>query len=508
MSSDTWRPVSEWNSCGQRIVDPESGDDPRNRLRRRQRNDGELIELAADLHDAGRLLRGRRAIQELRIGRAVADLGRGHPGDHPVVRVDQQHERGIDAPAVFRECRADPVAIARDRHLPEAGVGRELPRALDQPLGIELEDPLEHAGAGDDLGAHRRAHARCAEHADHDQPADLDSDDHQQEQRQDPALEPSHREGRQGRQAHDRRRRQPHGIRGNRGRRHAGTSVGIAFAEASADPPAGIRIAIERGARSAVPPAGTLPRGGIRRFRHAGRATPGAATRARTAASPTPSTIIRWLHHRPQILSARAAARPDPADPRRHDLRATKQDSCRRMPDDRAKRATRRRALWRRAPTATHRPNEPPSRHRAASAPHDPREEAASSGFDAAVVPRRNRRDVLRRPIVEDRLRPIDDQPLRLLGTDPFLGGPACLRRAAAHDARAVRVGREDMHQAVVEHLPPEVLRALAEAAGEAAGGDLHPRAALARATEDLDSALDPRQSLGMRDHRHVSRRR
>ena len=43
---------------------------------------------------------------------------------------------------------------------------------------------------------------------------------------------------------------------------------------------------------------------------------------------------------------------------------------------------------------------------------------------------------------------------------------------------RAVRVGGEDVHEAVVEHLLAEVLRVLAEAAGEAARGDLHPRAA------------------------------
>ncbi len=49
----------------QRVIDLEPGDDPGHRQRRHDRNDGELIELAADRHDAGRLLRGGRPIEEL-----------------------------------------------------------------------------------------------------------------------------------------------------------------------------------------------------------------------------------------------------------------------------------------------------------------------------------------------------------------------------------------------------------------------------------------------------------
>jgi hypothetical protein len=109
-------------------------------------------------------------------------------------------------------------------------------------------------------------------------------------------------------------------------------------------------------------------------------------------------------------------------------------------------------------------------------------------------------------PIVQNRLRAIDDEALRLLRADALGRGFAPFGQERRTMLYAVRIGGQQVHEPLIEHLLAEVARLLAEAAREAARRHLHPHAALHERDEHVVVPPDPREPFGMRQHRRVAR--
>ncbi len=144
-----------------------------------------MVELPADGNQRGGLLRRRCAVEQLGLAEAAADLATDRAGDHPALRVDQQHHRRSDALAVLRQRRSQGAAVGRGGGFPEGGVGCQQPHALDQSLRVELQHALEGFRAEYDLGVRLLAHGRRAHEMDQRQSGDLHGDEQHEKRGQD-----------------------------------------------------------------------------------------------------------------------------------------------------------------------------------------------------------------------------------------------------------------------------------------------------------------------------------
>jgi hypothetical protein len=93
---------------------------------------------------------------------ALANLPGERAGDDVSVAVDQQRHRRSDAPAVLRELGAQRPAVGTCCGVPERRVRRQQPRPFDEPLRVELEQPLERFCARGDLVGCRLASGQRA----------------------------------------------------------------------------------------------------------------------------------------------------------------------------------------------------------------------------------------------------------------------------------------------------------------------------------------------------------
>ena len=120
----------------------------------------------------------------------------------------------------------------------------------------------------------------------------------------------------------------------------------------------------------------------------------------------------------------------------------------------------------------------------------------------ARVAQGANRRHFARPAIIENCLRTVDDEALRLVSTDPPRCGLATLPQQRRTMPHAVGVGSEDVDEAFVQHFLAEIARGLAETTRQAARRHLHPHARMHQRDERVVMPLDPREALRMRQQR------
>jgi len=179
----------------QHVVDSESDDDPCDRHRSHHRHHHQLIELAVDEHHRRRLLVLFRLSDEIGKREGLVDRSAERVAQHPLIETDHHHQRGVDPFGIVHKHRGDSFAVARRDHLAKRVIRRHQSGALNDALGVLLEQAIEHARPRHQSLADCLARGGHAHGVDQDKTAYLHDDHQQKKERQDSALQAAHGHG-------------------------------------------------------------------------------------------------------------------------------------------------------------------------------------------------------------------------------------------------------------------------------------------------------------------------